>query len=246
MLIALLDVDETKNARMPSGDGGSLNTTKAENQKASLTKKNNTSTSTSSRDHPKNKVDKKITNESSPINTFLISDDVASFSTELKNTTTPKSSNGRIVDSSTKLKSAPSQRRQRRTSQFSDPSSQLSNSSTTDRSTTSASRVVLHSPDTTQFALHTLKEYAEFNNVFTNPHAKTNVRHFHAYITDLGVFVNTKNTPMREMSAKKLTKIEDTTNIRNTFGAGIGVQIVNAVRDIILLLIPQIVSKYKV
>jgi hypothetical protein len=104
----------------------------------------------------------------------------------------------------------------------------------------------VHSPDTTQFALHTLTEYAEFNNVFTNPNAKTNVRHFHAYITDLGVFVNTKNTPMREMSAKKLTKIEDTANIRNTFGVGIGVQIVNAVRDIILLLIPQIVSKYKV
>ena len=89
MLIALLDVEETKIARMPSGDGGSLNKTKAENQKASATKKNNTSTSTSSRDSPKNKVNKKITNESSPITTFLISDDVASFSTELKNTNTP-------------------------------------------------------------------------------------------------------------------------------------------------------------
>jgi hypothetical protein len=245
MLIALLDVEETKIARMPSADGGALNKKKAENQIASATKKNNTSTSTSSIDPPKNKLDKKSTNESSPITSFVIGDDEASLPTDFKNTTTPKNSNGRIIDSAKKLKSGPSQNRQRRTSKFNEPSSQLSNSSATVMSTTSASRVVVHSPDTTQFALHTLKEYAEFNNVFTNPNVKTNVRHFHAFITDLGAFVNTKNTPMREMAAKKLTKIEDTTNIRNTFGAGIGVQIVNAVRDIILLLIPQIVSKYK-
>ena len=130
MLIALLDVEETKIARMPSGDGGSLNKTKVENQKASSTKKNNTSTSTSSRDPPKNKLDKKITHESSPITSFLLVDDVASLPTDLTNTSTPKSSNDRIIDSSTKLKSGPSQNRQRRTSKFNEPSSQLSNSIT--------------------------------------------------------------------------------------------------------------------
>jgi hypothetical protein len=190
-------------------------------------------------------MDKVITIDSSPITALSISDDGASYSTQSTKTTTLKGSHSRIVNSATKPTSNPSQRRQRQTSTTKEPITTLLSSSQSNKTTTNASRVVVNTPDTTQFALHTLKEYAEFSNVFTNPKAKTNVQHFHAYIKDLGVFVNTKNTPMREMSTKKLTKIEDTTTIRKTFGVDIGIQIVNAVRDIILLLIPQIVSKYR-
>jgi hypothetical protein len=116
-------------------------------------------------------------------------------------------------------------------------------SSSSKPSDTSASRIVKVTPETTQIALHALKEYSEFNNVFRHPNAKTNVRHFYAYITDLGKHYNSKNTPQRELTQKKLTKIEDTTTICKIFGVGIGVRIVNAVRDIIVLQIPKIISE---
>ena len=119
----------------------------------------------------------------------------------------------------------------------------MSSNSTKEITSSKTSRIVLATPETTNFALHTVKEYSEFGNVFKSTNTKKNVTNFHAFITDLGKHYNSKNTPMREMAEKKLTKIEATNTIRNTFGIDIGVKIVNAVRDLIVLQIPKIVSK---
>ena len=241
MLIALLDVGDTNNAIVSSGD---LSSRKPSGNEVNASTKGQKLSSKSTKLAQTKASGKSSTSETSPVSTFQISES-DSYSSVSKTSSTPNQTNARIIDSSKVPAASLSIKRRRTSANTIDPSPQVFSSSSSESTATSASRLVVNTPETTQFALHSLTEYSEFNNVFKNQNAKKNVQQFHAYIQDIGKFYNTTNTPMREMAAKKLTKIEDTAAIRNTFGVEIGVHIVNAVRDIILLQIPKIVSKYK-
>lgn len=186
--------------------------------------------------------------ESSPIISLQINDVPQSANkvkVTSKQTSTPHQSNDRILESDKSSTSSSSNKRQRtQNSGFQKDQTPVIASGTSNKDTSATtSRIVLTTPISEQIALHSLTEYSEFKTVFKNANLKTYVRQFHAFINDVGKYHNSKSTPMREMVQKSLTKIGDSTAIRNTFGEGTGVQIVNAVRDIIVLQIPRIISK---
>jgi hypothetical protein len=252
MLISLLDskVSDESNSTTTENSGRTLHSLKdAKNiengsrNSGNKQKKSSTSSTRSIRSNTSTGIQ-----ESSPITTLELSEIPASANkvkVTSKQTSTPHQSNSRIIDSDKSSTSSSSYKKPRR--QYSTvergrtPVSAISAPHKVASTTTS--RVVLTTPITTQIALHTLTEYSEFKTVFKNANLNTYVRQFHAFINDVGQYHNSKNTPMREMIQKTLTKIGDSTAIRKSFGDGTGVQIVNAVRDIIVLQIPRIISK---